>query len=365
MAVATDEGTVRMTLTVDLTHRQGDFALSVAFDAPTGVTALFGRSGAGKTSVVKAVAGLVRPDRGRIVVGDQVLLDTAKGIDVPVHKRRIGYVFQDARLFPHMDVARNLTYGGRHDFDRIVDMLGLRPLLTRKPATLSGGEQSRVALGRALMSDPRILLMDEPLAALDQPRKAEILPYLERLRDEAGMPILYVSHDLSEVARLATSLVVMKDGGVVRAGPVSEVLSDPSMVATLGVREAGAVIAGHVQDYDEGDDLTTMGFDGGTLILPGMQGPTGAALRVRIAASDIILSAEFPASVSALNVLPVTVTDIQAGRGPGVAVGLLAGQTRLLARVTRRSATQMGLAEGKALFAIVKANAVAPQDIGH
>jgi molybdate transport system ATP-binding protein len=199
-------------LEVSLTHRMGDFSLDVAF-AATGVTALVGPSGAGKTSVINAVAGLLRPDAGRMVFDGQVLC--APGIWVPAHLRGFGVVFQEGRLFPHLTVRGNLIYGGLHDWDAVIDMLGIGGLLDRRPAGLSGGERQRVALGRALLMRPRMLLLDEPLAGLDAARKAEILPYLERVRDTAGVPILYVSHADDEVARLAGRVVQMEAGRVV------------------------------------------------------------------------------------------------------------------------------------------------------
>jgi molybdate transport system ATP-binding protein len=351
-------------LSVDLRIQLPDFTAEAAFEAPAGVTALFGRSGAGKTTLINAIAGLVRPASGRIEVGGTVLFDAARGIDLAVQARKVGYVFQDGRLFPHMTVARNLGYGGSVDAERVIAMLGIGPLLGRMPATLSGGERQRVALGRALMSGPRILLMDEPLSALDSERKEEILPYLERLRDETEVPILYVSHDMSEVARLATTLVILDRGKVLRSGPVAEVLSDPASVRSLGVRDAGAVITGTVASYDATDDLSRFVFEGGALILPSQLGPDGAIVRVRVAASDVILARLPPKEISALNVLPVTVTTVSQGRGPGVAVGLQAGSARLLARVTRRSAAALDLKEGQQIFAIIKATAVARRDIG-
>ncbi|MEX0310290.1 MAG: molybdenum ABC transporter ATP-binding protein, partial [Tateyamaria sp.] len=225
-----------MTLSVALRHRFGDFDLDVSFEAGAGVTALFGRSGAGKTTIVNAVAGLFRPDAA------QIMLDGARFDTLPVHRRRVGYVFQDARLFPHMTVADNLDYAGRFgarasDRPRIIEMLGIGALLDRHPATLSGGERQRVALGRALLSDPQLLLMDEPLAALDAPRKAEILPYLDRLKSETGVPILYVSHAVDEVARLADHMVLLAKGRVARSGPLFDVMADPAAVPLLGVRE--------------------------------------------------------------------------------------------------------------------------------
>ncbi len=351
-------------LQVQITKRLGDFTLDVDVTAPAGVTAIFGRSGSGKTSLVNAVAGLLRPDAGRIAVGDQVLFDSQTRQNLPPQRRRVGYVFQDARLFPHMNVQRNLTYGGDHDAARVIEVLGLGDLLQRRPAGLSGGERQRVALGRALMSDPQILLMDEPLAALDAPRKAEILPYIERLRDEVQIPILYVSHDMSEVARLASTLVVLERGSVVASGPAGDVLARPDAVPLLGVRDAGSVIIAKVAGRLLDDGLTEVAFSGGRIVLPGNLGRLGQKVRLRIPAQDVILAREAPKGISALNVLPVTITAVEQGRGPGVAVGLRAGNDQLLARVTRRSAKLMELAVGQQIFAIIKATAVGPEDIG-
>lgn len=352
-------------ISVDVQKRLGAFELDTQFDAPEGVTAIFGRSGSGKTSVVNAVAGLLRPDAGRIAIGKEVLFEQSSGTHLPAQDRRIGYVFQDARLFPHMTVMRNLSYGGTHDADRVIDVLGLEGILDRMPARLSGGERQRVALGRALMSDPQLLLMDEPLAALDAPRKAEILPFIERLRDVVKIPMIYVSHDVSEVARLATTLVVIEAGRVTASGPVGAVLSQPETVPLVGVRAAGAVITAKVAGRLLDDGLTELAFSGGRLVLPGNLGVLGQSVRVRIPAQDVILATHAPQNLSALNILPVTITKIEQGRGPGVAVGLQAGDDHLLARVTRRSAQRMELAVGQQIYAIIKATAVGPRDIGN
>ena len=361
-----------MTLEVALGHRFGAFRLDAAFAAPPGVTALFGRSGSGKTTIVKAVAGLLAPERGRVAVGGAVLLDTEAGVRVPAHRRRVGTVFQEARLFPHLSVRANLAFGrwfaprgaALEDTARVVEMLGIGHLLHRRPGALSGGEASRVAIGRALLSGPRILLMDEPLASLDEARRAEILPYLERLRDEARVPILYVSHSVAEVARLATTVVAIEAGRVVRAGPAEEVLADPDAVPALGVREAGAVLRARVVGHDAADGLTEIEAGAGRLWLPRIDAPVGAPLRVRIAAQDVILALEAPTGISALNVLPAVVTAIHEGEGPGAAVGLLAGEDRLLARITRRSVRALGLAPGTPCVAVLKAVSVAPRDVG-
>ena len=342
----------------------GSFRLDAELEAPGGIVALFGRSGCGKTSLVNAVAGLLTPQSGRVVIDDDVLLDTARGISVPVHRRRIGYVFQDARLFPHLSVGQNLRYGGTKDEAQVIAMLGLAPLLDRKPASLSGGERQRVALGRALMSDPRLLLLDEPLAALDAPRKAEVLPYLERLRDRLAVPMIYVSHDISEVARLATTLAVMQAGRILRAGPVEEMLSEPSLLPILGPRQAGSVLTGRIAERSGRDGLCLIAFSGGELIVPGHSGEVGDTVRMRVPAQDVILSRTRPEGLSALNIWQVRVLRLEPGQGPGVAVQLQAGTDRLLARITKRSVERMGLAPGQTIYAILKATAVAAQDIG-
>ncbi|RUT80447.1 molybdenum ABC transporter ATP-binding protein, partial [Mesorhizobium sp. M7A.T.Ca.US.000.02.1.1] len=221
-----------MSVLVDISHRLGGFAIDARFESAGRLTALFGASGSGKTTLIDMIAGLIRPDRGRIEVDGRVLVDTDAGIFVPKHKRRIGMVFQDARLFPHLSVAGNLRYGRwftppaeRYaDIDAVVDLLGIGPLMNRRPAKLSGGEKQRVAIGRALLASPRLLLMDEPLASLDEARKAEILPYVERLRDETKIPIVYVSHSVAEVARLASDVVMLAQGNVVASGPTEAVM---------------------------------------------------------------------------------------------------------------------------------------------
>ncbi|WP_223421757.1 molybdenum ABC transporter ATP-binding protein [Tateyamaria pelophila] len=350
-----------MTLSVALQHNQGAFCLDVAFDAGPGVTALFGRSGAGKTTIVNAVAGLLRPDTAHITLDGVTFNDTATFL--PAHKRRVGYVFQDARLFPHLTVAQNLDYALRFGArprgrDRIIEMLGIGDLLARRPATLSGGEKQRVALGRALLADPRLLLMDEPLAALDGPRKAEILPYLDRLKTESAVPILYVSHAVEEVARLADHMVLLTDGKVVRHGPLMDVMADPAAVPLLGVREAGAVLRATVEAHGD-DGLSTLRVAAGPLQLMGVEAPVGAEIRLRVLAQDVLLSLEHPTGLSAQNILPVTILAIKSGDGPGAAIALDAAGDTLLARVTSRAVASMDLAPGKSVFAVIKATSIA------
>ncbi|WP_186395447.1 molybdenum ABC transporter ATP-binding protein [Stappia sp. TSB10GB4] len=360
-----------MSLSVALRHAFSGFALDLAFEAPPGVTALFGRSGSGKTTVVNALAGLISVDAGHARVGGETLFDTSERVFVPPHLRRIGYVFQEARLFPHLTVRQNLGYGRwfarRHgaevaDMGTVVEMLGIGALLARRPGTLSGGERQRVAIGRALLSGPRLLLMDEPLASLDEARKTEILPYLERLSRETRVPILYVSHSVAEVARLATTVVALSEGRVVRSGTPAEVLSDPQAVPTLGIRDAGAVIAATVAAHHP-DGLSELATSGGRLLLPHIAAAPGTLVRVRIHAHDVMLSLAPQEGISALNQLPVEIVSLRRGEGPGVVVQLRCGSDRLLARVTRRSAEALGLAPGLACHAILKSVAVAQEDV--
>lgn len=357
-----------MTLRIRVQHAFAGFDLDVDTDLPPGVSVLFGPSGSGKTTLINAVAGLIRPDQGRIVVDGWVLTDTASRHNIAPHRRRIGYIFQDARLFPHLSVRQNLAYGRwfapreaqANSMDRTVEMLGIGHLLTRRPATLSGGEKQRVAIGRALLSGPRLILADEPLAALDEARKAEILPYFERLRDEVAVPILYVSHASAEVARLATTVVALRAGRVIACGPPAQVLGD---VGVVGARGAASLLTARVVAH-HADGLTELATAAGTLWLPRIADAAGATLRVRIMAQDVILSRDRPAGLSALNILQGTISDLRLGEGPGAMVTLAVGEDCLAARITRRSAEALGLAPGQTCHAVIKSVAVAPDDIG-
>lgn len=359
-------------LDVSIKHAFGAFTLDAQFSAPPGVTVLFGRSGSGKTSVVNALAGLLKPDAGYITLGERVLLDTSKGLRLPPYRRRVGYIFQEGRLFPHLTVRQNLGYGawfapkdqrrGRDEMGHVVDLLGIGSLLERRPAALSGGEKQRVAIGRALLSSPRLILADEPLAALDEARKAEILPYFERLRDEVSIPILYVSHSVSEVARLATTVVALQDGKVAAFGPASEVLGDVASAQIMGLEDLGSVLTGRVVAHHD-DGLSEVATAGGALFLPGISAQIGGYLRVRISAQDVILSRDRPEGLSALNILRGEISAVSPHEH-GVVVALQLGQDRVLARITARSAKAMGLMPGQSCHAIVKSVAVAPQDVG-
>ncbi|SCZ49399.1 molybdate transport system ATP-binding protein [Epibacterium ulvae] len=354
-------------LDVRLRHQLARLPLDVEFSTPKGVTALFGPSGAGKTSIVNAVAGLMRPTGARISVSGQVLCDTDLKLWVPPHRREIGYIFQDARLFPHLTVKANLSYGrwfSRHrnqpNFDRIVEMLGLGTLLARRVAALSGGEKQRVAIGRALLAAPKLILADEPLAALDSERKAEILPYFERLRDEVDTPILYVSHSLAEIARLATTVVVLAEGRVVTCAPTKDVLQNPALLQ-YGDKHAGAVLQMRVETH-HADGLTELGSAGESLLLPRLGIAVGSPVCVRIAAQDVILSTEHPTGLSALNIIAGTIKQVHQDINCGATVAVQTAAGVILARLTLRSLQALNLQEGSPCYAIVKSVALADTD---
>ncbi len=295
----------------------GKFALDAGFTAPAkGVTALFGPSGCGKTTVLRCIAGLLRIN-GVCEIDGEVWQDE-NGAFLPTHKRPLGYVFQEASLFQHLSVRRNLLFGApRHDssgskgaivFDEVVELLGITRLLDRSPRNLSGGERQRVAIGRALLSQPKLLLMDEPLSALDRATKNEILPFLERLRDHLNLPVVYITHDIAEVERLADQMVLMEKGHVIGAGPLEELQSDPSL-PLAAARDAAVSFNGIVQASDEAYGLVTLKIRGGMLTAPAPPAPVGERRRIRVIASDVSLTREPPAPSSILNVLPARVVS--------------------------------------------------------
>ena len=352
-----------------------DFTLDVALALPErGVSALFGPSGCGKTTVLRALAGLARA-QGRVALGDAVWQDDATDCFVPTHRRALGYVIQEAALFPHLDVRRNLDFGARRippaerhagqaqALDQAIELLGIGALMARRPATLSGGERQRVAIARALATRPRLLLMDEPLAALDAARKAEILPYLERLHRELALPIVYVTHAMDEVARLADHLVMLEAGRVQAAGPLAELLSRPDLSLyqnPAGRDEAGVVIAAQVIAHDPAYRLSHIGFSGGALWLGAAMQAPGQRVRARVLARDVSVARQPPGETSILNVLPVVLESLHTD--PGTALLRLrvghgeaqAEPVHLLARVTRKSCDALHLQAGDALYAQIK-----------
>ena len=352
-----------MSLAVDVRHRLGTFDLDARFESTGRLTALFGPSGSGKTSIVNLIGGLIRPEEGRIAVDGRVLVDTRSGTFVPKHRRRLGYVFQDARLFPHMTVRQNLAYGRwftpasqRYaDGSAVIELLGIGHLLDRRPSLLSGGEKQRVAIGRALVSSPRLLLMDEPLASLDDARKAEIIPYIERLRDEGGIPIVYVSHSLGEVARLATEVVVLSQGRVTASGPTRDVMQRLDLMPAGEADEGGAVLDLTVAGHDEAAALTHLRARGGTWRVRKLDLPVGSPVRIRVRARDVMIATEEPRGLSAINILPGRIIDIAEGTGPDALVRIDCGGDVLLSRVTRHSVRALALTPGKPVHAVVKA----------
>ena len=337
-------------LRVQVDHRFPGTHIAVDFSVPPGVTALFGPSGAGKSSVLMAVAGLLRADRAQITLDGQALPQAP-------HRRRVAVVFQEARLFPHLSVRQNLTYGqrwaprGGPDPEQVIQLLGLGQLLSRPTGTLSGGEAQRVSIGRALLSNPRVLLLDEPLSALDAPRKAEILPWLEALVAQTPLPVIYVSHAMTEIARLASRLVVIDQGRIRAAGAVEDLLSDPDLAPLIGLGDLGSVIEARVTGR-EADGLIRAETPGGPLFLP-IRATPGQVLRLRLPAQDIILSRDPPQGLSALNILRARILRLTEAEGSTL-VQLSLGPQRFLARITPRSAGALGLAPGQEVHAILK-----------
>ncbi|MBP0447016.1 molybdenum ABC transporter ATP-binding protein [Roseomonas sp. SSH11] len=349
-------------------HRFPGFTLDIAFQAPSpGVTAVFGPSGCGKSTLLAAVAGLLHPDEGRLALDGAVLLDTAARIAAPPERRRCGVVFQDARLFPHLSVETNLRYGLRRaprgaegpGLEEITALLGIGHLLARRPAALSGGEKQRVALGRALLSRPRILLMDEPLAALDAARRAEVLPYLARVRDRFRLPMLYVTHALDEVDRLADHLVLLQAGRVLASGPVEELAARTDLPLLATRRDAGALLACVVLGHDPARGLTRLGFAGGELRVPLQDGAPGTPIRVRVRARDVAVATEEPRGLSVQNILPATLEAIEPMGALEAVLRLRIGEALLLARITADAAARLGLHPGQRIWALVKSVAFA------
>jgi molybdate transport system ATP-binding protein len=352
-------------LSVSVTGEAGAFRLAADFEAGSGITALFGHSGAGKTTILKMIAGMTKPKTGRIVAAGHVLFDSAARIDLPPQRRQVGFVFQDGRLFPHLSVRRNLTYArwaGRREatrpFAEVVALLGLEKHLDRSPATLSGGERQRVAIGRALLSGPAILLMDEPLSSLDQARRLDILPYIEAIRDETRIPIVYVSHEVDEVARLADTVVVLEQGRMLAAGPAAEIFGRLDLGDTLGRQEAGALVEGVVSAVEPEYGVALIDAGGARLELVGEGFSAGEAVRLRIRARDVALAKKAQVGHSIRNQLPCVVEEIVDADPAFVEVALRLGSQRLRSRITRKSADEMGLTPGQAVVALLKAVSV-------
>ncbi len=375
-----------MNLKIDIRHQIGSLDLQARFtvDQP-GITALFGPSGSGKTTLINAIAGLIRPDAGTIMLKDSTVFDAAAKTHLPPRKRRVGYVFQDARLFPHLTVRKNLLFAHRrsnnplpeNEIDAIIAMLGIGKLMSRRPAKLSGGEKQRVSLGRALLGNPDILLLDEPLSALDQARKEEILPYLEALRDQRRLPILYVSHSIDEVARLADNIVVMDNGRVRASGSVFDILARTDLAALTGQFDAGAVIPATVTGHDVKGGITYLGCAGHQLIVPHLPSSpesnngntankargTPQKTRLHIRARDVMIATTIPDGISANNILPATIAALNPVGTGNIEVALRLGHAAkgktlttpiIQARITSWSARRLSLDVGQQVYAVIK-----------
>lgn len=376
-------------LKIQIKKQLGELALDTDLELPMhGISALFGRSGAGKTSLVNLIGGLQQPDQGRIAVGEKVLFDSEQGINLPPEQRYIGYVFQDARLFPHYRVRGNLNYGNRNkntkQFGAITELLGIEHLLERFPSALSGGEKQRVAIGRALLSNPAMLLMDEPLASLDGPRKAELLPYLERLSNEVQLPILYVSHNLDEILRLADQLILLDKGKVVQNGPLAEVWSSSEMAPWLPLQDSSVVLeatlAEHHQHYSmsriklcqlssarqshqPGTDKSPKLDMSPSLWTSRIDAPAGCQVRIRIHARDVSLVRQQPQQSSIRNILPVEINQIDINsESDNCLITLQTGSVAIRSNITRWASDELNLQVGDQLYAQIKGMSVSRDD---
>ncbi|QBR71374.1 molybdenum ABC transporter ATP-binding protein [Beijerinckiaceae bacterium] len=351
---------------VDVGLKVGSFDLEVAFGNGKGVVALFGHSGSGKSLTLSVIAGLLRPDRGRVVLDGTVLVDAERGIFVPMHRRRIGLVFQDSHLFPHLSVRQNLLFGRwfaprrarEIDFDAVTETLGIKDLLSRRPAHLSGGERQRVAMGRALLSCPKLLLFDEPLAALDMRRKLEIMPLIEQVRDEFKIPIVYISHAIEEVVRLATTIVVIDAGRVKAIGTPDEVFGRAATHSGEERFNRSSVLTMKISGTDAAYGLTELNHPAGTVWLAGPAGPIGGTIRIIVKATDVTLSLGRPHDLSVRSVLAGTIDGIEK-EGPLSMVAIkLDGEGHLFATATRHALDELHLDYGARVFALIKTSAL-------
>lgn len=348
-------------LTLQIKKQRGPFVLDVNIAAPTpGVVALFGRSGCGKSTLVNLIAGLLKPDSGRIELDNTVIFDCSSNVSTSVESRRIGYVFQDARLFPHYTVLGNLQYGLKRSNakqvigqDETIALLGLETLLERRPHQLSGGEKQRVALGRALLSQPQLLLLDEPLASLDMARREEVLPYLEKLRDRLAIPMVYVSHQFDEVLRLATHVVVLDNGRVATEGDINSVSLNPSLRAIVGADAVGAVLDGEVRAVDA-NGLADIAIGNGSLRVQA-NAQVGDRVRVQMLARDIILATQAPVGLSVRNALEGVIANIQRDDDHSDLMYVNIGNATVMARITRVATAALDLTVGSKVFVLVKA----------
>jgi molybdate transport system ATP-binding protein len=352
-----------MMLSVAVKKRRGSFSLDACFELPTpGVVALFGRSGCGKSTLINVIAGLLDADAGRVALNDTVLLDTERRLSLPPERRRIGYVFQDARLFPHLSVASNLKYGEArapaHHYvtlDAVADLLDLGSLMNRRTHQLSGGERQRVAMGRALLSQPNLLLLDEPLASIDAARRDEVLPYLETLRDQLNVPMVYVSHDFDEVLRLATYVVLMESGKTIAQGGVAEMSLNKDLRLIIGADAVGAIVEGSVLGTDPSSGLMRVKVGNGELKVHAADIAPGTKLRVQLLARDLIVATRPPRNLSVRNILAGVITAVTSDDADSDLIAIDIGATLIMARVTKAATRELKLAPGLPAWALVKA----------
>lgn len=352
---------------------RGAFELDVDFATGAKVAALFGPSGSGKSTIIDILAGLLRPDSGRIVVGGETLLDTDRGIFVPAHKRRVAVVFQDAQLFPHLTVRQNLAFGRwftpralrRVDPAPVIATLGIGGLLDRRPRSLSGGERQRVGFARALLASPRLLLMDEPLASLDMIRRFEILRLIEGIRDATGIPILYVSHSVDEVSQIADDVIVIEAGRIVAQGPPAQAFAAARHLVENRRFGLSSPLHCRVESYDPDLDVSSLAHPAGVVMLAGNAGSPGREVRLLVRATDVSLALARPTEISIRIVLAGTVETIEEEGGPLALVGVrLAGGDILRASVTRLAVRDLALAPGKPIFCLVKSAALDERSLG-
>jgi molybdate transport system ATP-binding protein len=355
-----------MTLSVRL-KAQGPIPLDVEFRvAPGELLALVGPSGAGKSTVLRSIAGLWRPAAGKVSVGGADWLDTARGVNLPPHRRSIGMVFQTYALFPHLSALQNVLAAqarpDRAEGLRLLSLLNLQGLEDRRPAQLSGGQQQRVAVARALARQPQALLLDEPFSAVDRPTREALYAQIQDLRAHLGMPVVLVTHDLNEAQLLADRLAVIQGGRLIHQGSTAEVMANPEALRIMGLRDLASLLPAVVEARED-DGLTRLQTAAGPILLPGIDSPPGSRLRVRILAHEVILARQRPVGLSAQNILPGRVTALHPGEGPALLVHVAFGPDQILARITRRAGAELGLAVGDGVHVILKAMSVARDQI--
>lgn len=356
-----------MSLYVDLEHSYPDVTVTAKFELGPDVVSLFGASGSGKTTIIRIISGLLQPDKAKITFDGTVFTDTENNTQIPAYKRRIGYVFQEPRLFPHLTVQQNLTFGSwfqptkisKHDQNHIIELLNIGSLLKRLPNKLSGGEKQRVAIGRALFSSPKLLLMDEPLASLDQRRKAELLPYLKTLRDELKLPMIYVSHSIDEIRQLTDKVLLIKDGQMTAIHSIHQFLEDNAFTAATIRDDEGVVLIGKPVAFNELLQIATIQIGNTELFIPRHNQLSQKPVKLFVAAKDVMLATIYPQNISALNIIPAIISEISPSLNGLIMVTLLIDDTtKILARITHYSFEKLQLKISQKIYAVVKSAAI-------